>query len=313
MLHFARPLAFVIAIFMSHLSLGQVPATAPLDGGLEKRLPEVRLENIPLADAIDELREISGSNVFVNWRALEGVGIDKTTPVSARLRDVTLARALRMILLDVGGGNVKLDFINDDGVIAISTEEDLKGFREAQPGEYYVAGVTRSGTYSLGTRSITLGEALRAAGVENAGKNVIYLRRDGVEGTYNVVSAVLSGRMRGEPWYFVIRPGDVIIVTTKPAPDPAAIAAAQGAKTFEIQGVAHGGKMAVGVPPRNLLQALVAGGENPAEIDSKVVRIHRDAGEGETLVYRSQIGELIKSPMGGPALEAGDRVVVSDR
>jgi Flp pilus assembly secretin CpaC len=92
---------------------------------LERRLPEVRLEASAFADVIDFLRDVSGTNIFVNWRALEGVGIDRTTPVTARLRDVRFSKVLRTILDDVGAGGVRLGYTIDDGVITISTEEDL--------------------------------------------------------------------------------------------------------------------------------------------------------------------------------------------
>src|SRR5262249_44108318 len=71
------------------------------------------------------LRDVSSANIFVNWRALEAAGIDKNAPVTARLRDVKFSKALETILRDVGGGTVRLGYTIDEGVISISTEEDL--------------------------------------------------------------------------------------------------------------------------------------------------------------------------------------------
>ena len=85
----------------------------------------MRLENSAFADVVDFLRDVSGANIFVNWRALEGVGIDRNAPVTARLRDVKFSKVLRTILDDVGGGTVRLGYTIDEGVITISTEEDL--------------------------------------------------------------------------------------------------------------------------------------------------------------------------------------------
>jgi type II secretory pathway component GspD/PulD (secretin)/tetratricopeptide (TPR) repeat protein len=92
---------------------------------LEKRLPEIRFEAVGFADVIDFLRDVSGSNIFVNWRALESAGIDKNAPVTARLRDVKFRKALDVILADVSGGDVPLGFTTGEGVITISTQEDL--------------------------------------------------------------------------------------------------------------------------------------------------------------------------------------------
>jgi hypothetical protein len=80
---------------------------------------------VPLSDAVEFLRDVTSTNLFVNWKALEAAGVDRNTVVTARLRDVKFAKALKTILNDAGGGTVKLNYEVDDGVITISTEEDL--------------------------------------------------------------------------------------------------------------------------------------------------------------------------------------------
>src|SRR5207249_2105153 len=55
---------------------------------LDRKLPEVKFDAVAFSDSIDWMRDVTGANIFVNWRALEAAGIDKNTPVSARLRDV---------------------------------------------------------------------------------------------------------------------------------------------------------------------------------------------------------------------------------
>lgn len=92
---------------------------------LERRLPEVRFDNVAFSEVIDFFRDVTGTNIFVNWRALETSGIDRTTPVTARLRDVKFAKALQTVIDDVGGGIVPLSYSIDDGVITVSTQEDL--------------------------------------------------------------------------------------------------------------------------------------------------------------------------------------------
>ncbi len=105
------------------LGHGGIDATTQLQ--LDKKIPEIRFDNVAFESVVDFLRDISGANIFVNWRALEQSGIDKNTPVSARLHDVKFSKALTTILADVGGGAVKLGYTVDEGVITISTEEDL--------------------------------------------------------------------------------------------------------------------------------------------------------------------------------------------
>jgi len=92
---------------------------------LDQKLPELEFNAIPLSDVLDNLRNATGANIFVNWRALEAVGVDRNAPVTARLRDIKFKKALSVILADAGGSAVKLGFVAEDGVITVSTEEDL--------------------------------------------------------------------------------------------------------------------------------------------------------------------------------------------
>jgi general secretion pathway protein D len=104
---------------------GEGSADQATQAQLDRKLPELRFDAIGFADVVDFLRDITGANIFVNWRALEAAGIDRNAPVTARLRDVKFSKALSTILSDVGGGTVKLGYTIDEGVITISTEEDL--------------------------------------------------------------------------------------------------------------------------------------------------------------------------------------------
>jgi len=101
------------------------PADAKARAALDRNIPEINFQGVPLSDAVEFLRDVTSTNLFVNWKALEAAGIERNTVVTARLRDVKFAKALKTILNDAGGGTVKLNYEVDDGVITISTEEDL--------------------------------------------------------------------------------------------------------------------------------------------------------------------------------------------
>jgi type II secretory pathway component GspD/PulD (secretin)/tetratricopeptide (TPR) repeat protein len=92
---------------------------------LDRQLPELQFDAIGFSDVIDFLRDVSGSNVFVNWKSLEAAGVDRNTPVTARLHNVKFSKALSIILDSVGGGQTKLGYTVDEGVITISTADDL--------------------------------------------------------------------------------------------------------------------------------------------------------------------------------------------
>jgi hypothetical protein len=89
---------------------------------LSRRLPEIKFNQITLADAVDFLRDVSGANIHVNWRALEAMGIDRQTPVSMQLSDVPMRRVLRSLLDECGGPN-QLTYYVDDDVIEITSRE----------------------------------------------------------------------------------------------------------------------------------------------------------------------------------------------
>ncbi|HUT59487.1 MAG TPA: secretin N-terminal domain-containing protein [Phycisphaerae bacterium] len=96
---------------------------------LQMKLNEAKFEQIEFKTVIEWLRQVSGLNIHVNWGALEIAGILPTTPVrSVNLTNVTVERALLSVLWDVGGAT-PLSYVVDEGVVTVSTKEDLSGPR----------------------------------------------------------------------------------------------------------------------------------------------------------------------------------------
>lgn len=85
-------------------------------------VPEVNFNGVAIADAIDFIRDVSGANIVVNWKALEQAGVTRDATVTLRLRSVSMRKALDLILAEAGGGD-KLGFWLDQGVIEITTRE----------------------------------------------------------------------------------------------------------------------------------------------------------------------------------------------
>jgi hypothetical protein len=90
---------------------------------LNARLPEVKFENVPLADAIDFLRDVSGANIHVNWRALETAGVARDVVITTKLRKVPVRKVLSVILAQASAEANTLAFYNDGGVIEVTTTE----------------------------------------------------------------------------------------------------------------------------------------------------------------------------------------------
>jgi hypothetical protein len=115
-------LTAVLTFTLSPAAFSQSRAASP-KAALNIRLPEVNLQSVPLGDVIDFLRDASGANLHVNWRAIEEVGVGKDTPVSIRLRGATLRKVLTLALTDAAGGADVLAFYPSDGVIEVTTRE----------------------------------------------------------------------------------------------------------------------------------------------------------------------------------------------
>ncbi|MBN2561375.1 MAG: hypothetical protein JXQ75_10645 [Phycisphaerae bacterium] len=94
---------------------------------LAKRAPELRFDAQPFEDVIEALRTYTGLNIIPNWAALEASAIEKDAEVSLRLQaeSVSFEKALELILEEVGAGEVELAYTIDEGVIRISTKDDL--------------------------------------------------------------------------------------------------------------------------------------------------------------------------------------------
>jgi len=89
---------------------------------LNASLPEVKFDGVALGDALDFLRDVSGINMTVNWKAMEAAGVTKDTPVTLRLRNVSARKALEMVLAEAGGSSA-LTYDVDEGVVEITTRE----------------------------------------------------------------------------------------------------------------------------------------------------------------------------------------------
>jgi general secretion pathway protein D len=92
---------------------------------LDSVLPEMRFDQTAFQDVVEYLRDTTQANIFVNWNVLEAAGIDKMTQIDTRLRNIKFRKVLEIILRSADLAGVGLGYTIDDGVITISTSEDL--------------------------------------------------------------------------------------------------------------------------------------------------------------------------------------------
>ena len=102
--------------------------TAP--GTVARRAPrrrgaaEISFDEMPLKAVLDFFRDISGVNFHVNWRSLEASGISQKTPVTLKVSNISVGRALDLVLDQINVGRDRLGsvyWVVDRGVVEIAT------------------------------------------------------------------------------------------------------------------------------------------------------------------------------------------------
>ncbi len=122
MIRLARFAPVLLALGLLGLALPVRSASAsPSSAALNRSLPELKFDGVALSDCIDFLRDVSGSNINVNWKALAEANVQKDTPITVRLYGVPLRKALAVIL-DQSTGGEALTFFVDDNVIEVTTK-----------------------------------------------------------------------------------------------------------------------------------------------------------------------------------------------
>ncbi|MGD1275976.1 MAG: hypothetical protein ABR964_01980 [Tepidisphaeraceae bacterium] len=109
--------ASLAVLFIAVAAMGAVSAARR---ALETALPEVKFNNTPLADALDFLRDASGANILVDWKALEAAKVARDAPVTLTLHSVKMEKVLSLILAQAAGGEV-LSFYVEDNIIQITS------------------------------------------------------------------------------------------------------------------------------------------------------------------------------------------------
>ena len=106
---------------------GEDADAAALNAKLEVHLPDLRFNANSLSDVLDFLRDATGTNIYVDWPALERASIARDAPVTAKLHDIKFSKALELIFKSVEGEDEdhKLGYTLDEGVITISTKKEL--------------------------------------------------------------------------------------------------------------------------------------------------------------------------------------------
>lgn len=107
--------------------------------------------NFTLQQVVDFIREVTDTNLVMNWAALELVGIDQDAIVSLSLSNVTAEQLLQLMLEQVSADafdDDKAGYIFQDGLVKVSTRRDLKIITEIRV--YDVTDLVGKGRHRVG-------------------------------------------------------------------------------------------------------------------------------------------------------------------
>jgi len=135
-----RPLAWclngetvIVTTQMRVLHRGRAFIALPTKRGASRRTKTggygaIAFDQTPLHMVMDFLRDLSGLNLHVNWRALEMSGVTRDTPVTLKVRGVSMRRLLDLLMSQLSANQDvygSVYWIVDEGVVHISTGSAL--------------------------------------------------------------------------------------------------------------------------------------------------------------------------------------------
>ena len=86
-------------------------------------LPNTVMHSVPMRDAVQYLRNMTGANIFVNWNALQGAGVSNITPITLHLRNVSMRKILSVMLQQASPGTALVDYVSQN-VLTITTRQE---------------------------------------------------------------------------------------------------------------------------------------------------------------------------------------------
>ena len=91
---------------------------------LERPIQPLKFDDVGFSEVLDMLRDLADINIFVNWKLLKDVGIDKDALVTIDLRDVKFSKCLQLVFESVSGAKGKITYEIDSNVLTISTRRE---------------------------------------------------------------------------------------------------------------------------------------------------------------------------------------------
>ncbi len=91
----------------------------------EKRIP-VNFSDHAFGDVLQFYEQVSGLNMDIDWESLELIGVDRESPVTLNLTNVTLETVLDRVLAKVSDPDIPAGWAVNDGILTIASDEVLR-------------------------------------------------------------------------------------------------------------------------------------------------------------------------------------------
>ena len=113
---------------LSAASSGKVKAKKRRVTLSKSTLPGVNFDRMAFKDTLKFFQTVTGENFHINWRALKTEGIDLETPITIKVKGVSIGRAMDLVFSEVNADRDKFTsvyWVIDQGVVLISTGNAL--------------------------------------------------------------------------------------------------------------------------------------------------------------------------------------------
>lgn len=91
----------------------------------DKRIP-VNFSSHAFGDVLQFYEQVSGLNMDIDWESLEMIGVDRESPVTLKLTNVTLETVLDRVLAKVSDPDIPAGWAVNDGILTIASDEVLR-------------------------------------------------------------------------------------------------------------------------------------------------------------------------------------------
>jgi len=103
------------------------PAPAvPPETALQQKLAQIKFDGQTFEQVLESFQENHGVQLWVKWNQLAVAGIQRKAPVRLAMSNITVGKALQLVLDEVSTSG-RIEYGVEDGLVVISQAEDLAG------------------------------------------------------------------------------------------------------------------------------------------------------------------------------------------